>query len=120
MHRVDRILAATPVFTGGAEFERALKSLPAGMLNESTVGRILERLGAAEEEGVPLLVRFGNTGWFAVRDGTKFSRTVAGEWAHVKFYNSNGGRVVVQCKVRMNGSALLWCNVDCIRRTSSP
>lgn len=101
VHQADRIEAATPVFTEGAELESVLKSLPAGSLNKNTLRRIRERISAAEEEGVPLLVRLGDTGWFAVRDCTKFNRTVIGGWAHVKFYSSSGSRILIQCKVRM-------------------
>lgn len=77
-----------------------MESLPAGSFDDSTLMRIRERISGAEEEGVPVLVRLGNTGWFAVRDGAKFNRTVIGEWAHVKVH-SNGGSTTIQCKVRV-------------------
>lgn len=98
VHRADQIASAIPVFRGGAEFERVLETLPAGSTNANTFQRIRERMSGAEEEGVPLLVRLGETGWFAVRDGLKFSRTVIGEWAHVKVCR-NDSRVIIQCKV---------------------
>lgn len=55
------------------------------------------RADQAAKEGVPVLVRVGNTKYFAVRDGQKFNRTVIGEWAQVKY--EKNGKKMFQCKV---------------------
>lgn len=79
------IPTADPLFATKLEFDKALEKLPTGSLNKSCVEKMHSRAAAAEEEGVPLLVRLGNkSGWFAMREGGSFNRTIVGEWAHVK------------------------------------
>lgn len=89
--------SADEVFAG-PDFEGALAKVPEGNFNVSTLRAMRERDGRAEEEGVALLVRLGETKWFAVRDGAKFNRNVVGEWAHVK-WERKGGSTSFQCKV---------------------
>lgn len=97
--KAHKIASATPVFRGEAEFESALERLRKGSLNEKMLTRIRNRLKDANDEGVPLLARVGDTGWFVVRDGSRYNRTVIGEWAHVKVSRKGSG-VAIQCKVR--------------------
>lgn len=82
--------AATPALTGTAEFEASLAKVQSGVLSAARVTSMRARATAAENEGIPLLVRLGNTGCFAVRDGQEFDGTAAGGWAHVKCDVSDG------------------------------
>ncbi|CAN0318702.1 unnamed protein product, partial [Scytosiphon promiscuus] len=91
------IPTAESIFAG-ADLEQALERVPAGTFNESTLRAMRDRSVRATEEGVPLLVRIGDTNWYAVRDGEKFNRIVIGEWAHVKC-NGEGESKAFQCKV---------------------
>ncbi|CAB1116124.1 unnamed protein product [Ectocarpus sp. CCAP 1310/34] len=94
MPKADALLSA-------GDFKSALDKVPAGTFNPRTVASMRARADQAAKEGLPLLVRVGNTKYFAVRDGQKFNRTVIGEWGHVK-YDQRGSKVF-QCKAS-NGS----------------
>lgn len=90
---------ATPLLDGMEVVEQALSRLPQAAFSEKTIEDIRKHASRAEAEGVPLVVRLGDTNWFAVRDGAKFNRTVIGEWGHVKCTHV-GGDTTIQCKVR--------------------
>lgn len=79
------IPAALLLFNLKLALEGVLATLPKGSLNNASEAKIHSRATAAENEGVPLLVRVGDTsGSNAVSDGPRFNRTIVGGWAHVK------------------------------------
>ncbi|CAN0257207.1 unnamed protein product [Ectocarpus sp. 8 AP-2014] len=82
------------------EFNNALASVPPGTFNEKMVRAMQQRHARAKEEGVPVLVRLAETGWFAVRDGVTFQRNVIGGWGHVKTRSdtTDGSGHMFQCK----------------------
>lgn len=104
---------ADAVFSG-AEFERALDRVPAGIFNDDTLQAMRQRTDHAQKEEVPLLVGMGDTNWFAVREGAKINDDEIGEWAHVKWERDSGSNLF-QCKVRVSLSfALRWRNLDTV------
>lgn len=120
VHDTVELQLATPLLTGLEDVERALTRLPQEAFSLKIMEGIRTRARRAQEEGVPLLVGLGDTGWFAVRDSATFNRTVIGEWAHVK-YVRGGSSVRIQCKVRERlVVSVRWCNVNLEGRTSVP
>lgn len=91
-----QIPKAHTLFTA-EEFDLALRKLPKGVFNLSTVRAMRARADQAALEGVPVLVGLGDSKFFAVRDSIKFGRTTIGEWAHVK-YDKDGSKMFL-CKV---------------------
>ena len=83
--RSPPIATTTPVFASNEDAERAVAAVAEdGRMGKNHVQTIKEYVERAEGEGVPVLVRIGETGWFAVRQSTLLTRAAAGEWAHVK------------------------------------
>ena len=74
----------TPVFTSNEDAKRAVAAVAErGGVAKTNVETMKECAVRAKREGVPVLVRMGETGWFAVRQSTPLTRVAAGEWAHV-------------------------------------
>ena len=96
--KAHKIASATPVFRGEAEFESALERLRKGSLNEKMLTRIRNRLKDANDEGVPLIARVGDTGWFVVRDGSH--GTIAPSLASGRTSRSPGKAAALQSSAR--------------------
>lgn len=105
---------ATALLPSAEEFLRALDAVPTGTFNKHTMQAIRARVARAEELGIPVLVKLGDTKFFAVRDGPNFNRNVVGGWAHVKCEES-GGKTTLRCKVGQRLSLILGL---CNRRVS--
>ena len=71
---------ATALLPSAEEFLRALDAVPTGTFNKHTMQAIRARVARAEELGIPVLVKLGDTKFFAVRDGPNFNRNVVGGW----------------------------------------
>lgn len=89
----------TAVFEGD-EIELVLREAtkaPGSLLTAKCCKGILELNASAKREGVPLLIRLGDTGWFAIRQSIESGRTIVGGWAHIK---SDGIEGMEPCRKR--------------------